>query len=447
MRTMLAAMAALLLSGNAPPQGRSWAQVSTSGPPAQRSQTMDFDARLGLTILHDGQGGSTSTWAWDGQVWTLLTSTGPPRRSGAAMAFDNNRSRTVLFAGIDLASAGYLQDTWEFDGTLWVPRFAITRPAPRTGHAMTYDIQRAKVVLFGGNGGTAGTISFGDTWEWDGVSWVNASNTGPSPRYWHAMAYDSTRSRSVMFGGQAAPNETWEWDGSMWLRIPAGPGARFWHAMTFDTVRGQTILFGGYNSSGFLGDTWEWNGTVWSSLGIAGPTRKEHAMVFDPARDTITLFGGESATTPFLSDTWELGFTMVAAATTFGSSCGSPGLLMSPDPTARPILGMLARAVLSNIPGTIYGFGAGLSNQVSFGIPLPLDLAPFGMPGCTLLQSSEAMSFASGQTGQATFSLAIPANPTLLGLPIFIQGVANAPGANVGNTIASNGIEWVIGNT
>lgn len=87
-------------------------------------------------------------------------------------------------------------------------------PANRSGHAMAYDSQRGKTVLFGGyNGG-----SLGDTWEWDGATWQQVVPTGASPvsRRLHAMVYDSQRGRTVLFGGYngALLGDTWEWDGT-----------------------------------------------------------------------------------------------------------------------------------------------------------------------------------------------------------------------------------------
>lgn len=35
----------------------------------------------------------------------------------------------------------------------------------------------------------------------------------------------------------------------------------------------------------------------------------------------------------------------------------------------------------------------------------------------------------------------------LIGLHVHLQGWASAPGANASNTIVSNGVEWVIGNS
>ena len=42
--------------------------------------------------------------------------------------------------------------------------------------------------------------------------------------------------------------------------------------------------------------------------------------------------------------------------------------------------------------------------------------------------------------------LAIPSAPNLLGLHVYIQAYALAPGANPLQIIISNGIDWVIGN-
>jgi hypothetical protein len=44
-------------------------------------------------------------------------------------------------------------------------------------------------------------------------------SSGPRPRAGHSMAYDTTRNRTVLFGGtvgDALVNDTWEWDGQSW---------------------------------------------------------------------------------------------------------------------------------------------------------------------------------------------------------------------------------------
>src|SRR6185369_3173620 len=68
----------------------------------------------------------------------------------------------------------------------------------RNAHAIVYDSDRKRVVLFGG-ADAARVCS--ETWEWDGKRWTRVSTNGPGPRTFPAMTYDSIRRRVVMFGG------------------------------------------------------------------------------------------------------------------------------------------------------------------------------------------------------------------------------------------------------
>ena len=90
--------------------------------------------------------------------------------------------------------------------------------------------------------------------------WTQVGPFEPSIRDSHAMAYDSARGVTVMFGG-ASPsfnNETWEWDGTHWtMRTNTGPSPHSGAAMVYDSVRNVTVLFGGDGSSGYNGETWE----------------------------------------------------------------------------------------------------------------------------------------------------------------------------------------------
>ena len=64
----------------------------------------------------------------------------------------NHRSRggIVRFGGYD-TTKGLVDDTWEFDGTIWHKMTSlITTPPGRTNHAMAYDSVRKSVVLFSG---------------------------------------------------------------------------------------------------------------------------------------------------------------------------------------------------------------------------------------------------------------------------------------------------------
>jgi hypothetical protein len=115
------------------------------------------------------------------------------------------------------------------------------------------------------------------------VLWTQKQDMGPRPRVGHAMTYDATRRRVVLFGGDALANllfgDTWEWDGDSWTQVQdLGPAARAFHAMAFDSARRRTVLFGGRGTNGILGDTWEWDPT---SARIRAPVRRWSSR--DPA--------------------------------------------------------------------------------------------------------------------------------------------------------------------
>lgn len=236
--------------------------------------------------------------------WSQVTAPGP-FRSAHAMAFDSQRGRTVLFGG------SITSDTWEWDGSAWL--FVGWGPPPRQSPAMAFDSQRNRTVLYGGNGG--GT----QTWEWDGSVWNLAATTGPGPRTGHAMAYDSLRGRTVLFGGGSG--DTWEWDGVTWQQVATtGPAPRTLHAMAFDSFRNRTVLFGGWGNTVF-GDTWEWDGLAWTQRATTGPAPRIYScMAFDSLRGLSVLFGGSANpfAVPLPGDTWEWDGSTWAQAGTGG---------------------------------------------------------------------------------------------------------------------------------
>jgi hypothetical protein len=188
-------------------------------------------------------------------------------------------------------------------------------PSSRMGSAMAYDSARGVTVLFGGRSGTYPYTYNSDTWEWNGTRWTQRSPaTSPSPRQEHALAYDSGRGVTVLLGGFAtnAGGDTWEWNGTNWTQCsPAmSPSARAGHAMAYDSARAVTVRFGGNlnTSPANNGDTWEWNGTTWTqrSPATSPSPRFEHAMVYDSMRGVTVLYGGNTGTLPN-GDTWELG--------------------------------------------------------------------------------------------------------------------------------------------
>jgi hypothetical protein len=239
-----------------------WTQMDDIGPGSRVDHAMAFDDARNVALLFGGipSGDVTGspfsdTWQWDGGDWTQLSRSGPSARSGHAMAFDSNRKVAVLFGGIDSTGAG-LADTWEFDGQDWTQQ-EDAGPQGRAGAAMTFDAAGLRVILFGGSGAIAGQVAFGDTWAWDGKTWVQIADFGPPGR--SAFGMVSMGDGIALFGGAPQFGDTWEFDGKHWTqRQDIGPGPRSGHAMAFDIVRSRIVLFGGLTTgTNVVGDTWE----------------------------------------------------------------------------------------------------------------------------------------------------------------------------------------------
>lgn len=202
-------------------------------------------------------------------------------------------------------------------------------PAPRYDHAMAYDSRRGVTVLFGGTDNYDVSFPeqspggmFGDTWEHDGTAWRLVAIGGPAPRASHAMCYDSARGVTVLYGGSEDGDQglrdTWEWDGTEWTLVDTnGPELLLHHAMAFDAARGVSVMYGG--GFGFV-RTWTWNGVAWTELNTSpNPGQRTlHSMSYDSDRQVIVLFGNSGVGGP--SDTWEWNGSAWTRVSTTGPS-------------------------------------------------------------------------------------------------------------------------------
>jgi len=328
-----------------------WALHDTNGPPPLRDAGMAFDEARGIVVLFGGNDGSFfgETWEWDGMTWSLRSTAGPPARIYHAMFYHESRGFVTLYGGGGWN--GVLGDLWEWNGIEWTQRDPTgPSPGPRYLHAMTYDPELGKAVMFGGRDATLAHLD--DTWTWDGTEWQQLGIDGPSPRSgcWMAhdrsahltmlqggsfgttsyletwvleeagwtqlaapeppsngpMVYDSVHSKLVMF---VLGRDLWEWSGDAWERRDLSPRPRNNPAMAFDERRGVTVLFGGDDALDSthppLGDTWEWEGTDWTLRSTTGPSpRYFHAMAYDRDRGVVVLHGGSAPGIEF-GDVWE----------------------------------------------------------------------------------------------------------------------------------------------
>jgi hypothetical protein len=190
------------------------------------------------------------------------------------MVYDPVHYQTVLFGGEDSSGAA-LNDTWVYDGTNWTHLQPAKSPTPRLWHAMAFDAANGNVVLFGGCPNTTCTPAYlGDTWIWNGTTWNNVTPApplpSPSPRLSPVMAYAGTSVNSgvVLFGGSNSPQtalgDMWIWNGTAWS-VPdiTPPTARVCASMSYDPINQELVLFGGDDGVNLLNDTWLYDGFEW----------------------------------------------------------------------------------------------------------------------------------------------------------------------------------------
>lgn len=211
-------------------------------------------------------------------------------------------------------------------------------PSPRDFSSLAYDSTRNEMVLFGGQ--TFNGYN-GDTWILSGNAWTQRTGIGPSPRIQAAMAYDKVRQVIILFGGytmSGPSDETWSWNSGQWtlLRPGQSPMARSGARMAYDEARQKIVLFGGASASlPSLADTWEWNGIGWTPRFSAHvpPPRYMAGMTYDRARGTVLLFGGANGTSnPPPPDLWSWnGLDWIAKTNQI-----NPGSLFAPAMAYHP---------------------------------------------------------------------------------------------------------------
>ena len=192
-----------------------WSQQSSDGrPDIANGSMMAYDAESDRMIVFTGE-----TWAY-----TVSTNTWQKMHPAKSPDFGNwggfiydERSDRILYLGGDKPAA--LSDVWKYDYNrdTWSEVNTPSGPDPRVYPGLAYDSRTGLIYLFGGAVG--GEDPLGDTWAYDPTTnlWSELHPTrSPSSRSWHAMAYDVTSGKVVLFGGGhnrgAFKNETWIYD-------------------------------------------------------------------------------------------------------------------------------------------------------------------------------------------------------------------------------------------
>jgi hypothetical protein len=421
---------------------------ATASFDATRQRVMVFGGGDSNANLFDG------LWEWSGSDWVNANPTvRPPARQYHAATSLWPTPGFVIHGGT--SSSSLFGDTWFFDGVRW--NSAPTGgPQARLLHAMSFDLARRVVVLFGGASIRALTTTLADTWEWDGAQWqARQPVASPSAREGHVMAFDLARGRTVMYGGATNGStgpvlgDTWEYDGTTWVqRTPSvSPGPRVYGSMVYDLQRARVILFGGRTAlnSGTLDEAWVWDspGNQWVRLSPQGPTcgpRDLVATAYDLSRARLVVAGGYRTGAGGLNDTWEmLPAPPVANATGYGAGCAGTAGIPTLSAVGLPRLGNALFAVrLAQARATSAAALAVSGGRAAINLP----------GGCTWLVASPPI-FVFGTTdtgGVLVWQLPVANVPIWLGEQLYLQGLVSDPqGAFSGLLSLTAGLQLTLG--
>lgn len=405
-----------------------------ASPPSRNDFDMTYDVRRREFVLFGGVGRNhTETWLYDGLHWRSTTpAVTPSRRYGHRLCYDVVSNRTLLFGGRDWNELG---DTWEWDGRRWLERKTTRSPSPRAFFGMSYEASSGRCLIFGGES-PHGRLA--DTWSFRGADWQKIATTrAPSARSHVSMCYDARRRRIVLFGGSGRSylGDTWEWDGIDWNRRtpPKSPPPRARAGMSYDRERERVVLFGGVNSAGMLRDTWEWDGISWTERQAlrAPPAVWSPVLGHDDRHRNIMLFDGRR--------TWTYGTTAPATHHAFGTSCGRRGLQPALHALGLPWLGdRFELEVVNAPPNRLALLVLGSSRDRIGKLPLPLDLASYGMTSCALRTNIETVYASESVGGRARWTLTLSSDPRIVGRVFFAQAFVFDPLANTRGLVVSN---------
>lgn len=283
--------------------------------------------------------------------WERIAAVGPQPVSGphTLLAFDETIGESVCLAAS--------RDMWSWNGVRWAPRGVFPSAVPVD--ALAFDSARQQLVAFD---------SAGQTWSWAGGVWTLRATTGPGERFATAMAFNPTRQRLVLSGGQMHTangaivyfDDLWEWAGNLWIHrgtTTLGVGSVY-HSSAFDPINGNLLFFGGYRgfdpATGLpivSGKTWNWNGHAWRQHEYGPGPRFGAATATDTDRNRIILQGGTldpAQAGRHFDDTWEFDGSAWIPISNLG-----PGPRFQPGMTYDPLR---QRTVLfgGEVPGSIH---------------------------------------------------------------------------------------------
>ncbi len=202
--------------------GSSWIRRSdetASSPGPLEHAAAAFDSARGRVVLF---GGGTqdrklhgTVWEWDGSRWYRHSAPGPAARVGHSMA--SGAGGVFLYGGFN--EAGLLADLWKWNGVAWEQ---VHNAGPTFTEGMALVSTETGLLVVGGGTGDVAPGAPLKVWRFAGRAWTELPGTGPSLKVGQGVAYDVDRRKLVLFGGAipngAASSELWEFDEGGWRR-------------------------------------------------------------------------------------------------------------------------------------------------------------------------------------------------------------------------------------
>lgn len=384
---------ALAAVAQSQPQPLSYSLFRPQGPqPSPRFDgTIAYDPAGRQVFLFGGQdtGPRNDLWSFslDQRQWTEIQIAGirPPARFGHTVVFDSARRRLVLFGG---QASGFFSDVWAYDigrGVWQLLSADDAGPSRRYAHSAIYETARDRMII---SHGFTNAGRFDDTWAFDlaANSWRNLSPSGARPlrRCLHHAVYAAASGQMYLYGGCASGfgpcplDDLWSFDlgTNQWTARTSAlkPSARQHYGMAFDASRERLVLFGG-NGASPLNDTWEYEprSGAWQQAAVAGPSpspRHRHETAYAADRGFTLFFGGVSDA-GLSNDLWMLG----------------PGFLSRPEVAAGGVVNAFSGEGGSVAPGeaiSVYGRDLGPINGIALGFDSATGLLPTSGPGVSV---------------------------------------------------------------
>jgi uncharacterized protein (TIGR03437 family) len=350
---------------------------SDDQPSPRFDAPITYDPTSQQIYLFGGQADSPQNDLWAYSVpdskWTAVQASGslPPGRFGHTLVFDPIRRRLLTFGGQNGAS--FFNDTWAFDLQLqqWQLIDNGSVPAKRYGHSAIYDPVRDRMIV---SHGFTDAGRFDDTWAFDlsRNAWADISppSNRPLRRCLHHAVYDPVRDQMLLYAGCSSgfgpcpQDDLWSFDlrTNLWTQInsPTKPPARERYGVAYDLSRSRMVVFGGDGASGLLNDTWEYDPAVqnWTLATIDGDPpapRNRHETTYAPDLKAIFFFGGNTAGGS-TNELWMLAPTQAPTPVP-----ANPAL---PSFSAQGVVNAFSSIAGAFAPGEIVSiFGAGLGSS------------------------------------------------------------------------------------